>query len=394
MNKGRGVRSVVSVNGRICFSRRRWWGQGQGSDCPADRLLDEAEATVSVGVRQLCCREGTNARSFARGRENLRHAAQIDTGEELFRQLVESEGKAVLKASRQEQLELDWSAGQCKVQTPAGQETTRIYVSADGVLVPATTQAEKDKRRETVLLKRRQMPREKRRQLPKLRAVKKGADQRYKQVYVTAFYDQSQAHRLVGVTRQEVKGLKQLLKREAARVHLRAAVERLGMVDGAVCLRHNLEELPLIAILLDFYHLSEHVGEGGVKTLDQETQACQRWLADVLHTVRHEGYEPFFQKLLAWRSGLRGHKRQAAGRLIQYVSAREEMIRYEECERQGWNVGSGPMESMCGVTTDRIKGRGRRWDLDNAEAMMALEGLYQSTGLWDRYWSNALYHQN
>jgi hypothetical protein len=228
----------------------------------------------------------------------------------------------------------------------------------------------------------------------RLRAVKKGADQRYKQIYVTCFYDQSQGHRLVGVTRQQVKGLRQLLKREAARVHLLSAAERLGMVDGAVCLRNHLEELPLMAILLDFYHLSEHVGEGGVKTLGQETQACQQWLADVLHTVRHEGYEPFFQKLLEWRSGLRGHKRQAANRLIQYVAAREEMIRYEECERQGWNVGSGPMESMCGVTTDRIKGRGRRWDLDNAEAMMELEALCQSTGLWDRYWSNALYRQN
>jgi hypothetical protein len=44
-----------------------------------------------------------------------------------------------------------------------------------------------------------------------------------------------------------------------------------------------------------------------------------------------------------------------------------------------------PMESMRGVTTARIKGRGRRWDIDNAQAMMSLEALYQSTGLWYRY---------
>jgi hypothetical protein len=41
------------------------------------------------------------------------------------------------------------------------------------------------------------------------------------------------------------------------------------------------------------------------------------------------------------------------------------------------------------VATDRINGRGRRWDLDNAEAMMALEGLYPSSGLGDPYGSNA-----
>jgi hypothetical protein len=385
---------VISVNGRIDLFRTRWFDPGQGSDCPLDRLVDESQATVSVGVRQLCVREGSNARSFVRGRENLKHAAQIDVGEELFRQIVENEGKAVLKASGQEQLELDWSASDCKAQRPQGQQTTRLYVSADGVMVPTITQEEKDKRREVVLAKRRKMPRQQRGRLRRLRAVKKGTDQRYKQMYLTSFYDQEQKHRLVGVTRGKVKGLKQLLGREAARVHLRAAAERVGVVDGAVCLRNTLENLPLEAILLDFYHLSEHVGEAAVKTLGAETAACKQWLEDVLHAARHDGYKLFFQKLMDWRSQLRGQKRQVADQLINYVALRQEMILYDRCDQHDWNVGSGPMESMCGVTTDRVKGRGRRWDMDNAEAMMALEALYQSTGLWDKYWANALYHLN
>ena len=382
------------MNGRIELSRRRFGDKDQGSECPSDRLVDETEAAVSVGVRQLCVREGTNARSFDRGRENLKHAAQIVVGEEQFRVLVESEGKAVLKASTDEQLELDWSASQCTTQTPDGKEVTRMYVSADGVLVPTTTQQEKDKRRATVLKKRQNMPPRQRQQLNPLGAVKKGSDQGYKQIYVTCLYDQSHDHRLVGVTSKKVKGLKRLLKREAARVHLRAATERLGIVDGAVCLRNNLDELPLETILLDFYHLSEHVGEAASKTLGAETPGAKQWLTQTLHTLRHEGYQPFFQQLLDWRSPLRGHKRRAADDLLKYVTTRQEMIVYEQCDPHGWDVGSGPMESMCGVTTDRIKGRGRRWDLDNAEAMMALEALYQSTGLWDRYWANAFAHHN
>ena len=59
-----------------------------------DRLLDQVEATVSVGARQLCCRLGIAGRSFARGVANLKEAAQIEMGEELFRQVVEGEGKA------------------------------------------------------------------------------------------------------------------------------------------------------------------------------------------------------------------------------------------------------------------------------------------------------------
>ena len=356
--------------------------------------MDDTESAVSVGVRQLCVREGTNARSFDRGRENLKHAAQITVGEEKFRELVESDGKAVLRLSGDDQLLLDWSASQCKTQTPDGREVSRIYVSADGVMVPTTTQSEKDKRRETVLKKRQEMPPEKRKNLEPLGRVKKGSDQGYKQIYVTIFYDQTQEHRLVGVTCKKVEGLKRLLKNDAARVHLRAADERLGMVDGAVCLRNHLDPLSLNETLLDFFHGSEHVGEAAAKTLGAESQATQQWLEKVLHTMRHDGYEPFFQQLLDWRAPLRGNKRKAADELINYVASRREMIIYEKCDPNGWDVGSGPMESMCGVTTDRIKGRGRRWDLENAEAMMALEALYQSTGLWDRYWTNQFAHLN
>jgi hypothetical protein len=356
--------------------------------------VDQAEAVVSVGVRQLCVREGANARSFDRGRENLRHAAQIVVGEEQFRQLVESEGKAVLRASADDQLELDWSASQCKARAPDGQETTRLYTSADGVLVPTTTRQEKDKRRATVLKKRQGLPPEKRKRLKPLGRVKGGSDQGYKQIYVTSFYDQGHEHRLVGVTRGKVKGLKRLLRNDATRVRLRAAAERLGVVDGAVCLRNHLDRLPLDEVILDFYHLSEHVADAAAKTLGAGTEAAGQWRDKVLHTLRHEGYEPFFQHLLDWRAPLRGNKRKAADELIHYVVPRREMIIYEKCDPRGWDVGSGPMESMCGVTTDRIKGRGRRWDLDNAEAMMALEALYQSTGLWDQYWANQFAHRN
>jgi hypothetical protein len=380
---------VQSANGRIELRRRRFGDKNQLSECPVDRLVDETESAVSVGARQLCCREGGNARSFERGRENLKHAAHIDCGKELFRQIVQSEGKAILKASAQEQLELNWSASDCKTQTPDCRQVSRMYASADGVLVPTTTQAEKDKRRATVLRKRRAMAGTARGRLRKLDPVKKGSDQRYKQVYVTCFYDQSHEHRLVGVTAGKVKGLSRLLKREAARVRLRGADQRIGIVDGAVCLKANLDVLPLEWVLLDFYHNSEHVAEAA-----RDSAASKAWLDQTLHVLRHEGYEPFFQRLLDWRTPLRGSKRKAVDGLIQYVAARRDMIRYEQCDARGLDVGSGPMESMCGATTDRIKGRGRRWDMDNAEAMMALEALYQSTGLWDRYWANAFAHRN
>ena len=154
------------------LARRRWVAKGEVDDYPLDRLVNAAETTVSVGVRQLVCQLGIAGRSFPRSVKNLKEAAQITMGKETYRGIVESDGKAVLKASREEQLELDWSAADCKTTTPSGQEVTRLYASADGVLVPTTTAVEKTKRRATVRAKRQKMPAEQRRKLAPLGRAK------------------------------------------------------------------------------------------------------------------------------------------------------------------------------------------------------------------------------
>jgi hypothetical protein len=177
----------------------------------------------------------------------------VKLSEETFRHVVEAEGRAVLAASEHEQLELDFSAAECKTQTPEGQEISRIYASCDGVLAPMTTRAEKAKRRATTLRQCRETRPAKGCKRTRLAAVKQGADQRYKQIYLTAFYDQDQKHRLVGVTRKDHTGLGKLLKRDGARVRLRGATQRIGLIDGATPLRTHMAKLPLTAPGLDFF---------------------------------------------------------------------------------------------------------------------------------------------
>jgi len=349
---------------------------------------------VSLGLRELCCSLGIDSKSFARAARNLHKSAAIRISEELLRRVVESEGKAVLKASSEEQLELDWSAGQCRTQTPQGQEVSRLYVSADGVMVPVTTAAEKHKRRATVLEWRKAHRAKRGSRRGRLPAVKAGADQRYKQFFVTEFYSQNHQRKLVGVSRGDHRRLGRLLRREAARVRLPGAQERHGLVDGAVCLKRHMDGLGLSEVGLDFYHGIEHVKGAAKQTLGSDgngkaSPAAQAWADEVVHTLRHEGYDPFWDKLCQWRSRQRKGKRASADRLLHYVAERKDMMQYAEWERRGLHIGSGPVESMCKVTTQRAKGPGMRWDTDNAQAMMALEALHQSD-LSDRYWAKAL----
>ena len=375
------------------MERTRWHAAGEGSDTPLDRLLDQAESVASVGVRELCCRLGVAGGCFARAAENLHRAAGVKMSAENFRQIVEAEGRAVLAAAEDERLELDFSAAGCRTLTPEGESVSRLYASCDGVLVPMTTQAEKDQRRATVLRQRQEKRPAKGRRRGRLATMKHGADQRYKQFYLTAFYDQEQTRRLVGVTRQDHKGLGKLLGRDAGRVRLAGADQRIGLIDGATHLRKRMERLPLDALGLDFFHLSGHVHEGRRATFGEAGKDGQAWADEVLHAARHAGYESFWEKLVDWRGKQRGGKRKAADGVLHYVAQRREMIAYDEFERRGWKIGSGPIEAMCKATTRRIKGPGMRWDGDNAEALMALEALHQSN-LWDRYWTNALCHRN
>jgi hypothetical protein len=75
--------------------------------------------------------------------------------------------------------------------------------------------------------------------------------------------------------------------------------------------------------------------------------------------------------------------------LLNCVTGRREMIQYPKFQEMGRQIGSGPTESMCKATTQRIKGVGMRWDADNAEHVMALEALDQS-GAWNAYWKGLL----
>lgn len=130
-------------------------------------------------------------------------------------------------------------------------------------------------------------------------------------------------------------------------------------------------------------------------TFGEQGPAGEAWIGQTLHAAQHEGYQAFRNLLLHWRSDPRRRpgRQAAADALLHYVAERRETIRCEAFERHGWDVGAGPMGSMCKATTRRLKGQGMRWDLDNAEAMMALASMRQSRP-WDRYWQRAVWRND
>lgn len=387
-NKGAAAKSTLTSNGRVNLSRRRWQALSGGGVVPVDALLDAAEATVSQGARELCCRVCIEARSFARAAGNLKQVGQLSLSPELLRQVVEHEGKQVLKASESGALQPGWDAGDCKATTPEGREVTRVYVGMDGFTVPLLTDAEKQARREQVVAARRKRGGDKPK-LPPLPPRRKGADGRYKEFKLVQFHDESMEHRLVAVTRKACGEAGRILRRNGGRIGFEKARQRLGNIDGGVWILNQIIGwvVTLTALCLDFYHLGEHVNEGKRVSFGEGSETGTQWAAKMMHTAKHEGYEPFWEGLVQWRTEQkRGSQRKEADALLNYVSQRREIIRYDEFVKNGWRISSSTTESQCGAIPYRVKGGGKRWDADNAEAVMALEAVVQSN-LWKPYWT-------
>ena len=244
------------------------------------------------------------------------------------------------------------------------------------------TDAEKVARRKAVRQKRRRHGK-KARPLPPART---GADQGYKEFKIVAYYDEDQSHRHVMVTRGDHHVAGRMMRHEAGRIALTEAQEKIALADGAVWIGNQIrsQNLPLDAVGLDFYHLSEHVHKAR-RAVFGESEAGKAWAGTALHAVKHEGYAVFWESLTQWRTPLRGRRRKAADELLHYVAKRSETICYPEFLAKGWQIGSGPTEAMCKTTTARLKGSGMRWDGTNAEAVMGLAALEQSDQ-WKQYW--------
>jgi hypothetical protein len=395
-NKGPAEHTFLTVNGRITLSRRRYAAPGAGSCYPLDSWLDRVEDSLSLGARELACRLNGASRNFDKAAENLGRAAQLFLSGEFLRQVVESEGKALQAAAKAGELAIAWTAQDCPAfdQDGAPTERSRIYLGSDGVMVPHVTQQEKQARRERSKAKRRRKGK-KCKPLPK---AKQGADGSFKEFKIVTLYDDAAKHRLVSVTREDCEAAGRLMRRDAGRVGLDKADDKVAVVDGSEWIKNQLkrQSLPLDDVGLDFYHLAENVHKARRAVYGEEDPKDEKapgnvWASDLLHTAKHAGYEQLRDKIQQWKQGLRGGGQSKAGELLlNYVTDRREMIKYPEFAEKGRQIGSGPTESMCKATTLRIKGRGMRWDGDNAESIMALEALEQS-GCWKAYWEAQLF---
>jgi hypothetical protein len=373
---------VLCAGGAVRLERKYFWGKQAGGIYPADALVGVERSDVTPGARQLCCLMGIG-QDFDQSRRDLKRVGGLAVSKERLRQITEGEGEQVRQMRDQGQLPAAWSADQAKL--PDGR--TRVYGGVDGVMAPTVTQAEKDKRRGQHVTRRQQRGKTGVGNSKPLPPPKAGTDERFKEMKIAVFYDQDKTHRHVLATEKLSRDFAPLLASHAKQIGFERADQTICLFDGAVWIYQQvcLALLCLQTILLDFYHLAEHV-HAVARCCLGEGEAARSWAHALLTQAKCSDVTGMLAAIEALQKRTRSPtKKQSLRRLHAYIDQRREMLDYGQALAEGWDIGSGPTEATCKTLTLRLKRPGMKWDRDNAAAMMNLVALRES-GQWDAYW--------
>ena len=345
---------------------------------PADRWLGITESRYSPGLREMVCRLSLND-AFVPASKNLKRLVQVTLSSSAIRGIVEYQGWCILAQQASGNFPVGFTADDCTGKT--------MITGVDGVMVPHVTQEQKQKRRQTEKAKRKSQSRC---NTAKRGRPKKGADGPYKEFKIVTFYDTLKQHKHVVGTRGNHHKLGKLMRREASKLKLDRARHKYSVTDGASwILKQYNQQLPMLDDnVLDYYHFRDHVIKTSHTLYGEGTVEAVSWRKEMMAVVWDHGSLVFLDRVSEQYKTLRSPaKRQAIKSLQKYVATRVEMTDYPTFRAKGYDCGSGQTESFCGCLTRRLKGRGMRWDGDNAESLMALASIYY-TGQWRRYWKS------
>ncbi len=202
-----------------------------------------------------------------------------------------------------------------------------------------------------------------------------------------------QARYLAGLYTLPLLGL--LLRRQARQVGMEEADLWVGLSDAGNGLedfvRKNFNR-PDLVIILDFYHPAGRLEELAKCWHEgDEAKAKERagqWCALL---KRHGG-----AKLLEHLRALPPPGRKAAKVKYQetlgYLENHQHKMDYPDYLRQGWYIGSGPVESACKtVVGQRLKLAGMRWGEEGTDHVCHLRALFKSDkGQWEAFWARRM----
>ena len=334
------------------------------SQKPWDRLLGLSERALTPAAAQVVAQAGVLASFAEASQRTLKTMSGLKVSESTVERTTEAAGQRVrqLRAAGQTQgPSRSWSwqrdaAGQScayvsldhtgvRQQGPGGSR-------ADGKMVPVAMvynpRSDHDPRK------------------PQPRQVR----------YVSGFY--------------ELDDVGRHLRREAEAVGLMQADRQIALSDGGSGLEDVLKKFfPRATCILDFYHAKEHLVELAQALYPQHEDARKAWLNAWCPRLKHEGGKAVLESLQSMDlSECSAAVREVHRQQVTYFRNHCHRMDYPTYLTNGWQIGSGPVESACKtVVGNRLKGGGMRWGQPGSDAVAQLRAVYLSEPTcWQSLW--------
>ena len=130
--------------------------------------------------------------------------------------------------------------------------------------------------------------------------------------------------------------------------------------------------------IVDFYHVSEYVGNLG-QVFYGEGNA---WIEGKLKQIK-AGLVKEVEKSLSRMKAKTDEQKAVLKKTLRYLKNHEHKMKYDEYKRMGFHIGSGVIEAGCKhVIGDRFKRSGMRWSRKGAANLLSLRVPYLN-GDWD-----------
>jgi hypothetical protein len=191
---------------------------------------------------------------------------------------------------------------------------------------------------------------------------------------------------------QPLATLAEPLRRQGGHVGMDQAQRWVALSDGGSGVEDFLRaNFPRVAaVILDFYHVTEYLGNLAKALHPGQEEAAEAWRQEWCQRLKAEGGGPVLAALRGL--DLRGKARAARAvydEVVTYFTNQVHRMDYPSYVACGWQIGSGPVESACKtVVGQRLKGGGMRWGADGADAVCHLRALFRSGDRqWEAFWS-------
>lgn len=324
---------------------------------PLDEKLGFCAGALSAALQEMLAAIGVQVPSFQGGSELFERLTQVAISDNGVREATERIGQERLQAD-EALVEAAWE----RLEVPEGpaEAPKRLYGSVDGTSVHTEEGWRKVKLGSWYTTDEPPLDEPPEEWKPRAKGISYYGD-------ITEAEDFGRLMYLMG------------LQRGADR-----AEELIFIADGAKWIWKLVEEhFPDAIEIVDWYHAAEYVWKVAHGAYGEGSDLAKAWANKQLTEL----WDGQFEEML---SALRAHINpnqddDPAQKAITYFQNNQERMRYPEFRAQGYQIGSGTIESGCKrVIGARLKQAGMIWTLEGARQIIKARAMYLS-GEWDDF---------